>query len=200
MQHKVERFWAEQFLLGRHGIRVEPYAALPEPEGGWHEDDPRWTLPDWVVLDWWSRMVRDGTVKRVFYNGAVTNPDQFIAFLQRPTNVPLAIRTDDQEWIGIAWLTNINRTSAVAHFCGFREGWERKQTIDAGELALDYWFAFPGVEGGKHFKVLLGITPADNRLALRFINQLGFERVGTVPHLANGGDAIISYITRESRG
>jgi len=161
-------------------IQLIPYA----------EVNGSWSLTDEAVRDCWDHLVADGTAKLVFWDGSVTSADQFLAVMKRPGNIPV-FGHDGTSMLAVAWLNGVQRNYAHAHFACFREAWGRS-SLDVCRAFLDYWGAFSS-EGRYIFDVVVGETPSHLRKALKFINRLGFVRVGSIPKIANGNDIMVSY-------
>jgi len=87
---------------------------------------------------------------------------------------------------------------AFAHFCMFREVWGR--AIEIGKTGVDYWFSWPGTDGPL-LDVIVGIMPGFNHRAHKYVENLGWTRLGVIPGMfrdkeRNREDAVIYYISR----
>lgn len=173
-------------FMGRSSneFQLVPYAKL----------DEGWSLPDEFLYSLAIQMVQEGSFHRVFYEGHITTPEQFLEAMQKPANVPVFF-FDGSEPLGFAWLNGVSGGLAFAHFGGLKAA--RGRAVRVGQLAVKYWLTnFPWLE------LILGITPEPNRLAVRFIERLGFTVLGTIPRViwdAYGAErvsAVISYLKR----
>lgn len=170
--------------LSSNEIQLVPYVEL---ESGW-------TLPDEFLYSLAGQMVREGTFHRVFYDGHITTPEQFLATMQKPANVPVFF-FDGTEPLGFAWLNGLNGGLAFAHFGGLKSA--RGRSVRVGQLALAYW-----MKNFTFLRLILGITPQPNRLAVRFIERIGFRVLGEIPNVlwdayqAERVPAVISYYVR----
>jgi len=126
--------------------------------------------------------------KRTFIDGSIKTADEFLASMKNKTNLPVII-LDNSNVIAFCWLNGIANRHAFSHHFFFKETWGKK-TIEIGKKVIDYWF---GMESGgeKVFDVLVGITPAVNKIAISFAKRLGYTLVGEVPTVG-----FISYIKR----
>lgn len=173
-------------------IEVLPYVEL----------DGKYTVEDEVVRVVFFKMLADETFQVVFYDGTVETPEAFINLLRAPHNYPVFVFVD-QKIGGVAWINDAKDNHATAHFCVFREHWG-KESVAMGKAVLDYWFSFTREDGSPMFDVILGVTPAVYKPALRFITQLGFKVVGEVPkviynaYTQQRGSAMLSYCERPS--
>ena len=165
-------------------VQLVPYVEL---ESGW-------TLPDEFLYSLAIQMVQEGSFHLVFYDGTITTPEAFKALMQKPANVPVFF-FDGSEPLGFAWLNGLNGGLAFAHFGGLKSA--RGRSVKIGQLAVSYWMA-----NFKFLQVILGITPQVNRLAVRFIERIGFKVLGEIPRVlwdayrAEKVSAVISYYAR----
>lgn len=158
-----------------------------------------WSLPDELIELSFNRMVRDGTLKTVFWDGKITNYEQLLGHFRKPSNLPVFI-FDNNELVAFAWLNSIGHNFAFSHFCTFREIWGKDKSHLIDEL-FDYWFSF-SYENGYLFDVLIGMVPETNVHALKFLDECGYKVVGPIPGLINDyyarekKAAVISYRSR----
>ena len=167
----------------RDGKRIIPYVCI----------DGAMTVPDTSVKWCYDQMVKEGLLKTVFPEGI--GRDEFVAFTKSPAVLPQFIY-DDKTIAGFTWLSEIGRNSAVGNFCFFKSHWGYGIPEEIGRDVLDYWFSFPGKDGPL-FDVIVGKTPEWNRRAVKYIERLGFNILGTIPYLSRGRGMIISYKTRQ---
>lgn len=139
-------------------------------------------------------MAREDVFHRVFYDGSVRDARAFLELMQKPANVPVFV-FEGAEPLGFAWLNGLNGGIAFAHFCGLKAAKGRTQQL--GRLCIGYW-----MKNFQFLRVILGLTPSNNKLAVRFIQRLGFTPLGEIPgvvHDAYSGErvgAVISYYAR----
>lgn len=147
-----------------------------------------------MLLNIAAQAQEEGTFKTVFFDGRVRTPADFLKAMKSPRNMPIfAFYGDD--FLGFAWLNSLADNYGFAHFCGMRVSYG-DLAVRVGEMVVDYWMAFPSLE------ILLGVTPGNNPLALRFIGKLGFQRIGEIPGMimdvyeGERASAVISYYSR----
>ena len=154
------------------------------------------TLSDDVLKEVFATIKREGTLATVFCDGKVSSPEDFIFTMKNPNNIVAFILLDGQIK-GFAWLNGCSDNYAFAHFCFFKEVWGKAEAM--GKAVLDYWFKFPGVEGPL-FDLILGLMPKFNQRAQKFVERLGFVRVGEIPKMAVRGTdrvpSVVSYLLR----
>jgi hypothetical protein len=152
--------------------------------------DGAWSLADDVILDLARRCRDEGLFDRVFHDGKIKEPAEFLAALQLPENLPVFIYVG-AEPIGFAWLNGIAGFHAFAHFCFI----DPSDALEAGRAVLQYWSSFQSIE------VIIGLIAASNVAALGFAQRLGFESVGYIPRMLNvHGKKTAGFITyRDNR-
>jgi predicted N-acyltransferase len=52
-----------------------------------------------------------------------------------------------------------------------------------GELVLEFWANLKNDVGAYYYDILLGLIPASNVRAQRYIEHLGFDTVGEIPRI-----------------
>lgn len=170
--------------LSSNEFQLVPYAKI---EGGW-------SLPDEFLYSFAAQMVKEGTFHRVFYDGHITTPEQFLESMQKPANVPVFF-FDGSEPLGFAWLNGVSGGLAFAHFGGTLAA--KGRSVRVGQMAVRYWF-----KNFEFLELILGITPQPNRIAVRFIERIGFRVLGEIPGMlwdayqAERVSAVISYLKR----
>lgn len=161
-----------------------------------------WSLPDRQLLVIYLKLLKHRLVDKVFIMGEISTPDKFIAMIKNPRNVFNVVINEENEYMGLMWLNRWGFNHAFVHHCFFPEAWG-KHTVEIGKMVLKYWFGMKKDNGEPILDVLMGKTPENNRLAVRFIKKMGFTIIGTVPtiyfdaKLKKKIGAIFSYIRRE---
>ena len=169
-------------IRNRDGIILVPYVEI----------NGQRTISDAAVRALWEQMVYEGTAHIVF-NETVKTSDDFLRLFKSPNVFPVLAGINGIA-MGAAWLTDVGPNSAVGHFCMFKSSWGF-YSYDVGEEILKYWFSLKK-DNKPMLDVIIGRTPADNRKALKYIERLGFQLLGTIPYLSGGKGLVISYITR----
>ena len=188
-------------------IKLVPYVQI----------DDEWILSEVFLDSIFDKIINQGLLKTIFWEENVTDESHFVNLARSPNNhmvfffeagkghqlPPLFIGLAEKKkpshyCVGFAWVSAVTSNYAFAHFCLFKEVWGRSDEI--GKNCVDYWFSWPGTEGPL-LDVLIGIMPGFNRRAHKFIERLGFTRLGVVPGMfrdkkRNRDDAVIYYMSR----
>lgn len=162
-------------------------------------NDGAYSLPDSTMLSIWATMEKHALDRAVFYSGGM-NGERFLQFMKIPQNVVHTIWEEDRIQL-IAWINGFGANHAFAHFCCFPETWGTT-SVELGRQSLKYWFDFKKDNNEPLLDVIVGFTPANNLKAVKYIQKVGLNIMGTIPNI-KCGDAydgmVFSYITRESK-
>ena len=156
-----------------------------------------WTFNDEFLETVFDKMVDQKLLKTTFWEGSITNEAQFVGMVKNSNNHVVFFLEDD-DCVGFAWLSAVTSNYAFAHFCLFREMWGR--SVKIGKDCMDYWFSWPG-DGGPLLDVIVGIMPGVNKPAHKYVEKLGWIRLGIIPNMfrdkeRNQEDAVIYYTSR----
>lgn len=142
-------------------------------------------------------MMQEGSFQRVFYEGHINSPEDFLETMKRPANVPVFVFRG-LEPIGFGWLNGAISKRAFAHFCVLKTAWG-KDSVQAGKLVVSYWMSFEN-EGEPVIDVLIGVIPQPNTRAIDYAQRVGFTHLGMIPGMAvYEGDRVASAILYFSR-
>lgn len=165
-------------------------------------NEGKWSLTDKQLLGIYLKMLKHRLRDRVFIMGEAETPTKFITMMKNPRNVVNIVVDDTGECVGLSWLNKWGFNHAFCHHCVFPEVWG-KHTAEIGNMVLKYWFGMNRDNGDPILDVILGKTPENNRLAVKFVKTMGFTILGTVPRLCLDINknkkigAVFSYIKRE---
>lgn len=144
-----------------------------------------------------QKMMREGTFERVFYEGNVRNPFDFLELMQSQNNLPVFIFRGIEP-ITVGWLNGAIGKRAFAHFCVMSSAWGR-DSLQACRLGLKFWMSFQA-HGEPVFDVLIGVIPEANPQAIAFAQRVGFTKLGSVPGMVvYQGDRVAAAILYYSR-
>lgn len=146
------------------------------------------------------RIVREGSVAKIFYDGSVRNSADFIRFARTRENELFFVAYDGRD-AGFFWLTRFRHKAAFITYCLYKEFWGDEGLLISREC-LEFIFTRKDGHGEHLFEILLGLTPANNKLAVKFLLKNGMSVLGKVPGLLYDAsaeapvDGIFSYIQR----
>lgn len=122
-----------------------------------------------------------GYLDSVFYEGGIETPWAFINFAKDPFNTFFAMHYKGTIE-ACAWLNCFEGRTARVHFSTLpicKPGHSIKHGLNFTRWCL----TAPNPEhlGHSWLNTLVGCTPANNKLALRFIKRIGFKIMGQIP-------------------
>jgi RimJ/RimL family protein N-acetyltransferase len=158
----------------------------------------RWLQPPYLLMPYveapglfspenlvsiYTRLHDEGLWDIVFHDNPDMNLRGFMNFFGSPGVLMQVINIVDGDGIkdmaAIAWLANVerykDRQRAMASFCVFKDYQSPSVTSPMSKLILDYWF------GALRMDIIMGLTPADNHLAVRFSKRIGFQELCRIP-------------------
>ena len=174
-------------------IKLVPYVQLD----GHYPSEDGWILSTDFMASIFDKIVDQGLLKTTFWEGSIADSGQFISMAKSPHN-HMVLLFEGQNCVGLAWLSAVATNYAFGHFCLFKEIWGR--SVNIGKTCIDYWFSWPG-EGGPLLDVIVGIVPGFNHRGHKYVESLGFTRLGVIPGMfrdttRNREDAVIYYLSR----
>jgi len=166
-------------------------AILPYSVGGNGRYRPR------GVADWFfDRMVSEGTLGAVFFDGSVKSKDDFDALLSGSTVASYAGYYGG----GLSfffWLDRFEHRTAYIHF-GAAKAENYRNAIKIGEAVISHVFQ----RSSGAIDMLIARIPTRNKQAIRCVELFGGHRCGTLPFGVwlddekRMGPAEIMYFTR----
>lgn len=132
----------------------------------------------------YKQMKDEGTFEMFFHDFPDLTFGQFVRVLSEASEQVHAVCLMEGEQIrdiaALAMLTDVRVTDtvkrALGNFLLFKSYWGSDDAARVGAVILDAWF--------QHLNVVAGVTPELNERALRFIERMGFVRLGTIPNFA----------------
>lgn len=188
----------ERHVLGR----------APHPKKGveiisFHENSNSLKFSDKYIAQIYRRIVREDTVNKVFYDGSVRNSADFIDFFRDKTIELFLVEYDGKE-TGFFWLNTFAQKSAFVTYCFYKAFWGEK-ALEISKSCIKFIFSRKNSHGEHLYDVLLGLTPANNKLAIKFLLKNGMTVLGRVPGFIYDAiedikvDGIFSYIQRNNK-
>jgi hypothetical protein len=156
-------------------------------------DDGSRNLDDAHLAELFELTRRDEKLETVFYDGSVKNLQDFIRFAENPDRRFYAGyigRPGALAPAGFVWLDRFAGRSAYVHFNIFPNV-PRRDLIALARAVL--WAALFAQDptGRRYLKTLRAAVPQTNRMAIKFMEKIGFVILGPVPDAA--------YLARENR-
>ena len=149
------------------------------------------------------RIVREESVYKLFYDGSVRNTRDFRIFMRNPDNEIFFVKSNGKE-VGFFWLNNFRHKSFFINYCFYKEFWG-ETALTISNICIDHIFERTDSDGEFLVEVLLGLTPANNKLAVNFLLQNGMTILGKVPGFLYDSnkdetvDGIFSYRERNKK-
>lgn len=134
------------------------------------------TFKDSEIAVLWDRIWEEGVGNSVFFDGTIKDRDHFIDLMAGNNNF-LYLIYYHAELVAMFWINRIEKTHCYCHFTCFKNVWGTQIAIDAGKIGIDCCLNILG------FDVVLGLLPAKNRRALRYLEKVGLKVVGTIPNI-----------------
>ncbi|WP_300456618.1 hypothetical protein [Desulfobacula sp.] len=157
------------------------------------------TIPDSDMKKFYDRTVKDGTDKTVFYEGTISNRDEFLSVMKSP-GVLFYVVMIGTEPVGFTWLNRFENHTARNHFCGFSEVWG--QAVGIGKEVISTLIHMKDNDGKFIFDLFTGFIPGWNQYAIKFCLQCGAKSAGIIPNAIwnkekqKSEDAFFIYYTR----
>jgi hypothetical protein len=177
----------------KEGIEVSPM----------YEENGRSNLSKEVLGQVFRRIVREESVYKIFYDGSVRNTRDFRKFMRNPDNEIFLVSFNGKE-AGFFWLNHFRQKSFFINYCLYREFWgETALTIST--ICIGHIFKRTNSDGEFLVDVLLGLTPANNKLAVNFLLKNDMTILGKVPGFLYDSiedetvDGIFSYRQRDNK-
>ena len=145
-----------------------------------HKPGRHW-LTDKHIAQVYRRIVSEETVYRSFHDGSVRNTNDFIKFIRNKNNEIYFVEYDGKE-AGFFWLTKFQQKSAFINYCFYKNFWGKK-ALNVSQLCIDFIFNRKDIYGQYTLDVLLGLTPANNKLAIKFLLKNGMTVLGKIPSI-----------------
>ena len=146
---------------------------------GWREQP---ILTQHQIAQYYSVLSQDNLVEPCFYDGSVRNYADFFSFCLDRINLFLIIyERNTQKPLAHVTLNCFEGYTCRLHFGMTRAAHGRHQSLDIGYQVLSEVFKMTRTTDGTPLtRMLVGVTPTINRLACRFIQDLGFKPMLTL--------------------
>lgn len=139
------------------------------------------TFKDSDLMGMFDKVVRDGTVEAIFFDGSVKTREDFAAMMKQSDVQFYGVYVKDSSTpVGFIWLDMFMQKTARGHFCAFSEYWGDAYKI--GHELLVRLLTMKDREGNYVLDAVYGFTPEDNEMALTATKAAGFKVAGTLPN------------------
>jgi len=161
-------------------------------------------------LFWLYDKLREDDLLRLYYpniDGSDKSYPLFVRMMSSDTTQVLLVVLKDKQThdvaglVGIATWERMQFGPSIMGHAGFiflRDFWDHHTSLAAGKRILDYWFK----EMPDPLDITIGIIAKLNVLANRFVQRLGWTKVGELPNCQQYGgeacDAVLWQITRKA--
>ncbi len=178
---------------------LDPQVAEKERYGVYPYAFNKKLFPDNMLEKLYYHLQEDGIYREVMHEHALSK-NEFVEFMGMYPHTILSICVDARtnEYHGFSWVSDIHHTDSMLKGCGsfafFRKHWNQRITEIFGMICVSQWFRFPwklllqgeefdtrAMPTDQGFDLIFGMTPKPNRLAQRYVRNVGFTYVATVP-------------------
>lgn len=162
------------------------------------------TEAEGLLYEIWGQIAAGGQLGSLFYDGRVKCFMDFRQEILRPGVLPFLCHTENGLFTAFSWLNDITSRMARTHFIVFRRAFG-PLARETGRHLYRYILGLKDSEGYL-LDCLYGITPCDNRLALRAALSCGWQKAGELPlacYIEAQGKSqtgVITFATRETLG
>ena len=154
----------------------------------------------------WAKIQADGLAETLFYDGSVRSEYDFICSMMNRNTCPYLV-TCDGKFALFSWLNGAEGRAMRIHFTMFKESWGGKRNaVDVARHFVSYVLTLKDADGYL-LDALYGLTPTSNRLACRFVQRAGMDKIGILPNAVSlffnenrTDNALVTCATRESLG
>lgn len=144
-----------------------------------YEENGQVNFSDKALGQVFRRIVREEIVYKLFYDGSVRNTRDFREFMRNTDKEMFFVKYNGKE-VGFFWLINFRQRSFFINYCLYKE-FLGETALTISKVCLDYIFNRTNLDGEFLVDVLLGLTPANNKLAVNFLLKNDMTILGKVP-------------------
>lgn len=138
------------------------------------------TFPDSYIAWVYQRLLNDGSIESIFYDGSVRNAQDFIRVLKRSVTI-IAFQNADP--IALSWVNDFHHKWGQLHFAFMSTMWGRHDEQEqVANLILREFLYRKCLNGQFCFDALLGVVPVRNRKAWAFVERTQPKIIGVMPY------------------
>lgn len=162
-------------------------------------DGHEYNMPDSYLSKAYRRTVIEKTIHKVFYDGSINNTYDFIKFFKQK-HIELTFVDYGKEEAGFFWLSPFVGRSSFITYCLYKN--HLQESLLISRACITDIFSRKDSDGRYKIDTLVSLTPANNKLALRFLKKIGMEISGTIPDLVYDDkthkniDGILTHLSR----
>lgn len=153
----------------------KPYALIP-----YAVSDGVPSFRDSEIRGWYERLEAEGLARWVFFDARQLSGDDLLRLVKKPGNFTFTVWAQDEdggaEMAAFFWMHQFIGTTVFLHHVVFRK-FHGIASVRIGKFVLSEVTRLGFCES------VMGITPANNRLAVRFAKSIGMQRLGVVPRI-----------------
>ncbi|NIP51778.1 MAG: hypothetical protein GWN00_22585 [Aliifodinibius sp.] len=152
------------------------------------------TLRDSDISNLYNKCCEQGIDEIVFHDGSINDAAEFTDYVKRPDVIFYVVYYDVFPF-GFFWLNRIEKTNAHIHFVIFKDYWGKGLSVEAGKKVVQMCL--------DSYPTIMGRLLPENKYAINYVSQLGFNLVGLVPNLiwskkdSKPVAGLVVYITKE---
>jgi len=144
-----------------------------------YEKNSQCNISDKILGQVFRRIVREESAYKIFYDGSIRNTRDFRKFMRNPDNEIFFVTFNGKE-VGFFWLNNFRQKSFFINYCLYKE-FLGEIALTISNICIDHILKRTNSDGDFLVDVLLGLTPANNKLAVNFLLKNGMTILGKVP-------------------
>lgn len=158
------------------------------------------SFKDSEIAGWFERLEKENLARWAFFGGALLSGAELVRFVKTAgifTFTVWAGGAGAAEMVGFFWLDRFVQRACFLHHVIFRK-------FHGAEATAIGVFVLSEVLRLGMADTILGLTPANNPLAVRYARRIGMQPAGRLPNIfydayANQSvDGILTYTTREA--
>lgn len=183
-----------EFVVTAGGVDIAITKYCPEGDG--------YNISDRHLAQIYRRVVREKTIHKTFFDTRVENTKDFLSYF-KAENLDFYLVSYNGQESGFFWLKKFLPRASFITYCFYRSFWG-EHTLEISKACIDYIFGRKNEHDDPEIDILMGLTPASNKLALKFLAKNGMKIVGNIPNLIWDDqkgklvDGVLSYRHREN--
>jgi len=135
-----------------------------------------------------SRLIESGLYRQAFYDGSVRTPEDFLSLVRNP-NGYVFLSKDIRTGLpaGHVHINNFAGKTCQTHF-SILPSHHGRESVRMGIEGADQLFELYRAPSELMLTSLIGITPVENKLAVRFLTLCGYKLMGEIDDICEYAD------------